>query len=296
MKQDPGTQKERHTFRVRSDLQDNVLSLLSIVSVILGTLLVVFFMLWFLYKADILSIPLSGLFGKQGEETAEPYIEPSVIDFLKSAADGSEDPESPAVRFSGGFDTLYALLSEAIPADSYYMETETAFHSGEARTACTVRIWKDGQNFRISRYPVGDPGQAENYLSDGAVVRYSDTASSKTASFPMSDAFSIEALAGVPSVRAFTDDASVVIDSASYTESGDEVIFFVRFHHADAQSSGITEEYWISPASELVLACRTYAGNQNSDAQSLIFSDTLLAFRPLTDVEKSALAAEAGEP
>ncbi len=278
--------KQQRTFRVRSALQDNLLSLISIILLLIGTLAVVFLLLWLLYKAELISTPFD-LFHREPVETEMlPSSIQTEYDFLRDAALASDPPDDDTIiRFSGSLNTLYTLLADEDPLREYYAEYETVLFSGTDELRYQIRIWKNGNAFRLTRQNTKDRTQEETYICDGTQILYIDTATEQSMRYPISDAFSMESLAGIPSVASFAQADDIIIDHAAYQEISGEIVCFVQFHHTAPAESPITEEYWISPERELVIRCRTYAGK----TPVLTFHSTVRSSRALTAQEKQTL-------
>ncbi|MCQ2433205.1 MAG: hypothetical protein MJ175_11435 [Clostridia bacterium] len=293
------TSEKEKGFKVRPAWQDNLLSLFSILSVIAGTLAAVVLIVWVLYISGILPTSLSELFAGPRTPTAETTDDVPDYEILRqAAADDNAAAEASAVRFSGNFDTLYALLAETPPADSYYLRTDFSLFSDGKETAHTVSVWRDGERFRIEREKKGERGMIR-YICDGTFVQYTNTAAKESAVFPSSSAFSMEALAGIPTVNAFSARDSITIDAASYLKSGSGIMYYIRFHYPPLTDSDagsvITEEYWITPENEFVSRSRTYAGDKEGTDNPMLYSSSAKEFRPLTDSEKSSLFSISGK-
>lgn len=277
-------------FRVRAPLQDNILSLTAIVSMIVLTLAAVALVLWLLIRTGILTYDWT-LFDPQTEQTeCDPDV-PSIYDVLRpETEDGTTPQDGSIVRFSGDFSTLRALLSDLDTPDSYIAVFDTALHtdSGEVRTA--VRVFREGDAFRIERYPNGyslQSSPAEIYISDGKTVVYTDTTSAQRAQFAATDGFSMEALAGIPSIASFNHIPDEQILHASYAELNGEIVYYVQFTVPDANGGSILQEYWISAGTEFVMRCRTVSGTE-TDGRT-VFSSELRSVDTLSAREAELL-------
>lgn len=287
--------KDRKKRQIPSALQDNVLSLIAILSVLALTLAVVFAMLWLLDRAEIVTFS-DRFFPSETEDSGDDDDKtPSAHDILRAEAEsegeGAEDME--VTRFSGDFSTLYALLASSTPDLSYYAEYETTVGTGENALSYRILLLRNEGSFRIERYPLSDIKAIEHYVSDGQNVIYTDPHTKESATFPLDDAFFAEALAGIPSVASFCKDTEKVIDTAAYAEIDGEIVYYVRCHHLkeEGQESTIYEEYWISAERELVIRCRTYAKKDGADEDILLFSSETKVTRELTDSERATLTA-----
>lgn len=285
--------KDKQKRQLPSALQDNILPLIAVISVLVLTLAVVFVMLWLLDRAEIVS--LSDRFFPSETDSAGEGVEstPSAYDILRAEAESGGNA-SGVVRYSGDFSTLYALLENSEPDLSYYAEFETAVGKGENSLSYRTVVTRHEEAFRIERHPLAGAAATEHYVCDGKTVTYTDPSTKESATFAFSDAFFVEALAGIPSVASFCADTEKVIDTAAYAEIDGEVVYYVRFHHpADNESSPeIYEEYWISAERELVIRCHTYAKQAGSDSATLLFSSETKTMRELTDTERATFSLE----
>ena len=277
--------RKKRTFVPRPAHQDNLLSLISIVSVLLLTFAVVALILWGLYRAELFSLPSElHLFFDPAETAAETEKPaPSVYDILRDA--GAEtDPAIPVYRFSGDFSVLRTLLAQSKPRDAWYTETETVLRAGNKESTVVVCFWRLGDSYRIERRTDGKT--SEIFISDGTRVYYEDAERNASRVFPLSDGFSPEAAAGIPSSASFSEIPEEQIEAASYAEIDGSLVYYVRFRHPD---SGFREEYWISPESELVIRCRTYSGPMEDEDTVTVFSGDIKVSRALTDTEKNSM-------
>ena len=277
--------KRKRSFVPRPARQDNLLSLISIVSVLLLTAAVVALILWGLYRAELFSLPAElHLFFDPAETAAETEKPaPSVYDILRDA--GAEtDPAIPVYRFSGDFSVLRALLAQSRPRDAWYTETETVLRAGKDESTAVVCFWRLGDSYRIERRTDGKT--TELFISDGTRVYYKDMGRNTSRVFTLSDEFSPEAAAGIPSAASFSEVPEEQIEAASYAEIDGSLVYYVRFLHPD---SGFREEYWISPESELVIRCRTYSGPIEDENAVTVFSGDIQVSRALSDEEKETM-------
>ena len=282
--------KLNRKFRVRAPLQDNILSLTAIVSMIVLTLAAVALVLWLLVRTGILTYDWT-LFDPQTSQTEDNPDVPSIYDVLRPEEDGGETPpDGSIVRFSGDFSTLRALLSDLDTPDSYIAVFDTALHTGSGEIRTAVRVCRQGSAYRIERYQSGyslqsSPG--EIYISDGEHIVYTDTASGERAQFAVTDGFSMEALAGIPSIASFNHIPDEQILHASYAELDGEIVYYVQFTVPDANGGSILQEYWISAGTEFVMRCRTVSGTE-ADAKT-VFSSELRSVGTLSAREADLL-------
>lgn len=244
-----------------------------------------------------------GLFDPQTTETVTYDKEDGVFDALRpySPDTDSTDTDSPPeiIRFSGSFSTLRALLSDLQIQDHYSALFETVLHAETGDAVSTVRLYRSGESYRINRHAPGVStagSPTECYICDGTGVVYTDNRTQESIRFPISDSFSPEALAGIPSVSSFNAIPDEQVLHASYTEQNDEFLYYVLYTTPTADGEQIVHELWISAAAELVLRCNTYlcrAGDdpmkiiENSDA--MLFSSNLVSVSALTDREREVL-------
>lgn len=287
-------------FRVPSPLQDNILSLIAIVSLIVLTLTAVGAVLWLLTGTGILSYDPT-LFDGQPEQTTPLRENNGIFEVLRPTAESSEIGAAPSeiVRFSGSFSTLRTLLSDLQIPKSYQAQFETTLHSGETEVKNTVHIYRSGDAYRIHRFApgstlAGDP--AEIYICDGTSVVYQDTRTDTAARFPISDSFSAEALAGIPSIASFNEIPDEQILYASYTEYENEIVYYVLYVTPTAAKNRIVHEIWISAESEFVMRCNTYLCGEHDDPMTVIdrqdaklFSSSINYTAALSDKDRSRL-------
>ncbi|MBE6657562.1 MAG: hypothetical protein E7604_03865 [Ruminococcaceae bacterium] len=273
---------KRH--RVPSPLQDNILSLIAIVSLIVLTLAAVSGVLWMLIRTGMLSYEW-GLFDPQTTDTVAFDDADGVFDALRPVpltSDGENTADTAGiVRFSGSFSTLRKLLSDLNTADHYNALYETVLHTDTANAASTVRLYRSGASYRVTRHAPGvsTAGQpTESYVCDGTAVVYTDHRTQSRARFPVSDAFSPEALAGIPSVASFNAIPDERILHASYTEQDGEFLYYVMYTTPTADNQQIVHEIWISAEAELVRRCCTYLCPANRDPMTVIADDSARLF------------------
>ena len=288
-------------FRVRSPWLDNVLSLTAIVSLIVLTFAAVGGVLWMLLRTGILSGEL-WQFDPPTEETEAPIRDNGVFDALRPTSrdsDSTGDDTSGIVRFSGSFSTLRALLSDIDAPDSYSALFETVIHANTGDSECAVRVYRSGDAYRINRYvgtlsATGNP--TEYYVCDGTAVLYADNRTQTKARFPVSTAFSVEALAGIPSIASFNEISDDRILHASYAELNGEIVYYVLYTTPTALENCIVHEVWIAASTELVRQCNTYLCPDGTDPLAVIgvenhmlFSSTLVSTSPLSKQEQQTL-------
>ena len=113
--------------RIRTPLQDNILSLIAVISLILLTLAAVAGVLWMLIRFGVLTYDWN-LFDPQTEETVQIGNADGIFDILRPISDETEDNSqnsAEVVRFSGSFSTLRTLLSDLQFPDHYQAQFET---------------------------------------------------------------------------------------------------------------------------------------------------------------------------
>ncbi len=264
-------------FRVHSPLQDNILSLIAIVSLIVLTLAAVGAVLWMLTRTGVLPYD-PNLFDGQSEQTAQLYADDGIFEILRPiAADtdvGTDTPE--IVRFSGSFSTLRTLLSDLQLPDNYQAQFETVLYTATANVKNTVQIYRSGDAYRINRYAPGSTVAAnptEIYICDGTAVVYRDVRADTAIRFPISDSFSAEALAGIPSIASFNEIPDAQILHASYTEYANEIVYYVLYVTPTAAENRIVHEIWISADTEFVMRCSTYLCRDGEDPMKVIEQD-----------------------
>lgn len=283
-------------FRVRSPLQDNILSLTAIVSLIVLTLSAVAGVLWLMTQTGMLSYDRS-LFEQPTTETAAHADADGIFDMLRPHSDPSESEN--IIRFSGSFSTIRALLSDLDVPDDYHAIFETTLYSEQNSAKTTVHLYRSEDSFLIQRYtPSLLPGSKPNevYVCDGTAVVFTDTASQKQARFPVSDAFSVEAIAGIPSVSSFNDVPDEHIVHASYTELDGEIVYYVLYTAQTAADTQIVREIWISADTELVRCAAAYLCAADTDPLTVITDSSkrlsyseMTMCKPLTEREKQRL-------
>ena len=280
-------------FRVRSPLQDNLLSLCGILSLIILTFSMVCLVLWLLSYTEILDISLFQMHTEtivQGDETAAP----SIYDALRPVESSEADAEIEVTRFSGDFSVLRSMLDGVDVPQSYCIEVETVVYGSSTADKQLVRIYSNGPLFRIQRYRTNLPlssGLIEEYVCDGSQIAYTDNSTKQTKYFPISDQFSLEAIAGVPSLASFHEIADDQIKNASYARIDDQIIYYVQFQQQINETAALIQEYWISPESEFVIRCMTYPPTDISttDPGDPIYSCELVRTRVLSSYEKSTM-------
>ncbi len=274
-------------FRVRAPWQDNVLSLAAILSLLLITLLAVFFVLRLLFSSGLFS---RDILTQPPPDTAVDTDAPSVYDkLLPDTASSDDTADGNVIAFSGDFSVLRALLSDGETADNYVAEYETVLYTGNTEAKTAVRIYRLGACYRIERNPGAFSASvpAEVYVCDGTTVAFTDAQTGDTRFFPVSDAFDMASLAGIPSLVSFTETDDAQTESITYTALDGTVTYHVIFRIPTESGSTIREEYWISPTEELVLRCQTYdaVAKENEDAARLLYSFSRKSTRPLTERE-----------
>ncbi len=287
-------------FRVHSPLQDNILSLIAIVSLIVLTLAAVGGVLWMLTRAGVLSYD-PNLFDGQPVQTAPLNADDAVFENLRPSADTDigEPDKSEIVRFSGSFSTLRTLLSDLQISDNYQAQFETTLYSDHSDQKSTVQIYRSGNSYRIHRFApnAGNAGSpAEIYICDGTAIIYQASGSSEATRFPISESFSPEALAGIPSIASFNNIPDEQILHAAYTEYADQIVYYVLYVTPTAAENRIVHEIWISAVTELVMRCNTYLCGENEDPMQVIeqedarlFSSVMLHAAALSDKERNRL-------
>ncbi|MBR5871962.1 MAG: hypothetical protein IKZ09_13090 [Clostridia bacterium] len=288
----------RNRFRVRSPLHDNILSLTAIVSLILLTLAAVSAILWLLVRSGMLSYDW-WRFDPPTEETVVYDQADGVFDALRPGSSATADQTNEIVRFSGSFLTLRTLLSDMNAPDDYNALFETVIYADAASAKQTVRVCRSADSYRINRYPDGTSlsgTPTEAYVCDGEAVAYTDNRAHTSVHFPVSESFSVEALAGIPSVASFNAVPDEQILHASYTELNGEIVYYVLYTTPNSTENRIVHEIWISASTELVQRCNTYLCPTDADPFAIIadgthriFSSTLLSVSDLSAYEKRTL-------
>ena len=203
------------------------------------------------------------------------------------------------IRFSGSFSTLRILLSDLQIPDNYQAQFETVLHSDKKDVKTTVQIYRSGDSYRIHRYAPGATAAgspSEIYICDGTAVVYQAARNANTARFPVSESFSPEALAGIPSIASFNKIPDDQILHAAYTEYADQIVYYVLYVTPTTAENRIVHEIWISADTELVMRCNTYLCGENEDPmqviaqeESRLFSSTMNRVSALSDREQSKL-------
>lgn len=287
---------------IRSPLQDNILSLTAIVSLIVLTLAAVSMVLWMLNRTGIISIDQNP-FDAQTTETMHIDHADGIFEILRPISDeegvpgGTDTPE--IVRFSGSFSTLRALLSDLNIPDQYQAQFETVLYSDTSAVKSTVRLYRNGNAYRINRYAPGTSAAGtptDIYVCDGTAVGYTDNHTGAAVHFPISTTFSPEALAGIPSIASFNEIADDQILHASYTVLNGELVYYVLYLTPTASDNRIVHEIWISADTELVMRCNTYLCGKKEDPMKVIevdraklFSSVLTHVSDLTERERRNL-------
>ncbi len=287
-------------FRVRSPLQDNILSLIAIVSLIALTLAAVGLVLWMLIRTGVLSYD-PNLFDGQTTQTAPSYADNAIFENLRPIPESaaSEADTSDIIRFSGSFSTLRVLLSDLQIPDNYQAQFETILHTDQKDEKTTVQIYRSGDSYRIHRFAPGVTTAAspsEIYICDGTAVVYQDVRKNTAARFPVSESFSPEALAGIPSITSFNAISDEQILHASYTEYDSQIVYYVLYVTPTTAENQIVHEIWISADTELVMRCNTYLCGENEDPmqvigqeESRLFSSTMNHVSALSEKEQNKL-------
>lgn len=297
--------KKSSGFRVRSPLQDNILSLSAILSLIALTLAAVAGVFWLLARAGVIS-PDWMMFDPQTEQTETAVVDGGLFDVLRPTEDEAPPPAQEIVRFSGSFSTLRALLSDLDTPDQYNTLFRTTLYSGHTPASSTIRVYRARDAFRINRHPPGTTTAGtpqETYICDGTAVMYQNLRTAETAIFPISPSFSVEALAGIPSIASFNAIPEEQILHASYTEQDGEIVYYVLYTTPTAADASIVHEVLISAISELVLQCRTYMCAPNDDPMTvihnedaLLYASELISFARLSDREQQVLFTLPDQP
>lgn len=271
-------------FRVHSPLQDNILSLIAIISLIALTLAAVGAVLWMLTRTGLLSYD-PNLFDGQTEQTTPLYEDDGIFEILRPISDDTDTDnrtEMPEiVRFSGSFSTLRALLSDLRIPDHYQARFETTLHSGDTDVKNTVHIYRSGNSYRIHLFTPGTNvagSPAEIYTCDGTAVVYQDVRANTVVKFPISESFSAEALAGIPSIASFNDIPDEQILHASYAEYQDEIVYYVLYVTPTAAENRIVHELWISADTEFVTRCNTYLCQKDEEPMDVIEKESARLF------------------
>lgn len=293
--------KEKSRFRVHSPLHDNILSLTAILSLFVLTLAAVGGILWMMLRTGMISGD-QWLFEPPTKETVVFNHDDGVFDALRplTSEDQSSDEEAQRIiRFSGSFSTLRALLSDLDAPDCYNALFETVIHAASTDAVQQVRVYRFGDAYRINRYfgqtsSAGNP--TEYYICDGAEVEYTDNRTKTHARFPVSQSFSVDALAGIPSVASFNEIADEQILHASYAEMNGEVVYYVLYTTPTTADQTVVHEVWISAAAELVQRCNTYLCSNGSDPLEIIaneknriFSSALISIAALSEREQRVM-------
>ncbi len=278
-KGEPLVSKVSKTHRIHSPLQDNVLSLTAIVSLIVLVLVSVSGVLWILVRTGVLSYDVS-IFDPPTTETAAADDEDGIFDMLRPITESSdmasENDHPEIIRFSGSFSTLRSLLSDLQIPDHYQAQFETVLYSDTSAAKSAIQIYRSGNAYRINRYAPGTSNAGsptDVYVSDGTAVVYTDNRSNTHARFPVSASFSPEALAGIPSVASFNEIPDEQILHASYTVLDGEFVYYVLYVTPTATDNRIVHEIWISADTELVMRCCTYLCRSGEDPTAVITSD-----------------------
>ena len=290
--------KGEKQFRVHTPLQDNILSLTAIVSLIVLTLIAVSGVLWLLVQTGVLSYDWWH-FDPPTEESVTANPADGVFDALRPGSSANEDTANEIIRFSGSFFTLRALLADLDAPDSYNAVFETVIYADKTASRRTVRVCRLDDSYRIEHYDDGASLQTSPtgiYVCDGTAVVYTDTQASTSARFPVSASFTVEALAGIPSIASFNAIPDEQILHASYTEMNGELVYYVLYATPTAADSQILHEIWISAETELVRRCNTYLCADGddpfviiADPANTVFSSELLSVSALSEKEKRDL-------
>ena len=144
-----------------------------------------------------------------------------------------------------------------------------------------VHIYRSGASYRINRYAPGTSaaGNATDvYICNGDAVVYTDNRTKTSVQFPISESFSPEALAGIPSIESFNEIPDEQILHASYTELSGEIVYYVLYHTPTTSDNRIVHEIWISADTELVMKCNTYLCTAKDDPMQIINRDSAKLF------------------
>ncbi len=285
--------KSRHMpFRVRTPWQDNVLSLAAILSLLLLTLFAVVLVFRLLSMSGILSRDIFTPPPDTAIDTEAPSVYDKLLPETEAAAPNTDAfREDTYLAFSGDFAILRALLTDADIADHYFAEYETVLYTGEAEARTSVCIYVSGDKFRIERNPniPSAAAPAELYVCDGTEVSFTDAATGQIRRFPVTQAFDMASLAGIPSVASFTQTDPGDTTEIAYTALGETVTYRITFWVPVGDGTFIRQEYWISPTEEFVLRCRTYEAKtpEEADEARVLYSFTRKSVRALTTREES---------
>jgi len=287
---------------IRSPLQDNILSLSAIVSLIVLTLAAVSGILWMLTRMGIISFD-QNLFDPLTTETTRIDHADGIFEILRPISDeegitgGGDTTE--IIRFSGSFSTLRMLLSDLKIPDHYQAQFETVLYSDTTAVKHTVRMYRSGNAYRINRYAPGTSAAGsptDYYVCDGSAVGYTDNRTGSAVHFPISTSFSPEALAGIPSIASFNEIPDDQILHASYTVLDEELLYYVLYVTPTVSENRIVHEIWISADTELVMRCNTFLCGKKEDPMKIIeddqaklFSSVLTHVSDLTERERRSM-------
>ena len=238
--------------------KERMLSFLSTASLILlAAGLFSLFVFW-MWRIGVLSVPsfISDMFGK--EEPEAPEVIPGDDGKIYDALSGNI-PEGWSVFADIPEDELETLLEQTEAPKEYTLKNKIIRTSGGVSDEYSNTIWVSGDSYRIQSYRDGKPFVI--IVCDGERVSVTDIdgAEESTRTFPLSETFTMEAQAGMPSVGDYLSDETLENKSVTLVRSPSSNVYLLTGEYTGL---GLTVSVYISLEYGLILRSETVSGDE----------------------------------
>ncbi len=175
---------------------------LSVISIIAAAVLVFTVFVVLMYEFELIELPdfVSNLLGQPGKDTVQviPGDDGSIYDALM------QRETVPGISVTRNINAADAAVffTELQPSDEYSVFNRVTLYAGNKSLVYRNKIWRQGIRYRIETYDNHD-ALLKTIICDGENVYITDrTGEEETRRvFPVSDGFTLEQQAGMPSVE-----------------------------------------------------------------------------------------------
>lgn len=199
--------------------RESMMRRLSVISIIAAAVLVFTFFIALMYEFELIELPdfVSGLLGQPGVDTVEviPGDDGSIYDALM------QKKAAPGVTVTRNINAADAAVffTELKPSEEYSVFNRVTLYADNKSLVLRNKIWRQGMRYRIETYDVNN-ALLKTILCDGTNVYVTERAGENETGriFPVSDGFTLEQQAGMPSV----EDIRVLLAGSSGENSEPE--------------------------------------------------------------------------
>lgn len=185
-------------------MKKNILTLISILSVLLAFSLVCTLCLFVLYQTGIVNFPF-------GDPEAERRGTPSETDFSLPVHTASSPHADSVVAGPVDFENI---LAESPFSDSYYLKitvTSDETAGADVPASGTYEIWRYGDRYKINRY--SEANETEQIVTcDGTRIQVIDFLTPSSTYYSVSDGYTFEQMSPLPDFRLLLQEEHEVFE------------------------------------------------------------------------------------